>query len=84
MSDGNVVSVNGDPVVSSKPNLDVVRACEDLLEMAQSGEIQGITYCALHSDGTTTGYWRGISNRALIGAMATLQTVVIARQLEED
>ena len=67
---GNIVNLKGEVAIQSRqPNVDVVDLCLDMLEMARSGELQGV--CGgLHFADTSVGVIIvGADSLTLLGAV---------------
>ncbi len=75
--DHNIESLFGDAVVTHKPNPDVIKALEEVLEMARSGEIVGFVGAVLHGDDSTTIRRAGYSTRGLIGTLVIAEHLLI-------
>lgn len=66
----NVVDLKGHPAMEARqPRADVIEACEDLLAMAQAGELQGFVAGMQFADGSAGVSRGGSSTMALIGAI---------------
>jgi hypothetical protein len=75
-----VVSLRGDAIRQpGQPDEYVVHELERALEMARSGEINGITIAYLHADDATSGRSAGLSSRAMIGMLHILIADLIDR-----
>lgn len=58
---------------------DVVERLAELLEMARSGELQGIAYAAVSTDNmVVTGFTKNNNQSAIIGGLARVQHRMIA------
>ena len=73
MSD-KVVSLNCVAPATVPADPHIVAVLEDMLERAKSGDIIGIGFAALHSDGTASNSICGaVESHGLIGALAVAQ-----------
>lgn len=70
MPEGRVSHIFGGPTGERDVNYRVVSLLEDLLERAHSGEIVGVSVCALSFDGCGS-YWLGgkVGGYSMLGAM---------------
>ncbi len=69
----NVVSINGGPILAPyEPRPDVVKALEEALEKARSGEIIGVAAAFVHGDDCTSMAMCGRVTRAMMGALHIL------------
>lgn len=79
----NVVGLNGAPVPrAGEPRPEVVERLERLLEMARSGEIQGVGAAVLYRDDSTQVFAVGLATRGMLGAVTMLQ-IDVAHSLVE-
>ena len=68
MNDDKVIGLRGQPVLAtSQQNIDLVKRLEQLLEMARSGEAQGILGVYVYRDGSTGSISAGIHSYSLVG-----------------
>ncbi|MDP3940087.1 MAG: hypothetical protein Q8R92_18370 [Deltaproteobacteria bacterium] len=75
-----VVSLRGDPIASpGQPNQDVIAAAEKILELAQSGEIGGLTYALDFVDNSTGAAMVGDTSRGTVGRLFGLATEISMR-----
>ncbi len=74
----NVKALFGNEVPQARePKPDLIEALEELLEMARSGEVQGVAWAALHADRLAS--WRVAGAPVCyptIGALAAMQTAL--------
>lgn len=64
---------------SKEVQTDVVARLSELLEMAKSGEIQGIAYsCALIDGCTATGFTKNNAQSAIIGGLERVKHRMLA------
>ncbi len=68
----NVASLWGDPIITNKPDSDVVELFEEMLEAARSGEIIGFAGAVLHGDRSTSRRKAGTSSYAMLGALTAV------------
>jgi len=60
---------------------DVVTRLRELLEMAESGELQGIAYAGSCMDGmTVTGFTKNNAQSAILGGLARVQHHMLASE----
>jgi len=72
MSEGNIVSIVPKPHPDQEPSQALVEWLEETLELAKTGEIQGMAGAARFSDGSATYHIMGWAGGfTLQGAMAT-------------
>jgi hypothetical protein len=70
MTEPKVVSIRGEPFAQpGVPQDDVIEQLERALEMARSGEINGVLMAANHADECTSSSRRGYSDRRTIGEL---------------
>lgn len=80
----NVVGIHGRPVPElGKPNDHLIAEIERLLEMARSGEIQGLLGAYLYRDGCTAKTTAGIHSFSLVGR-ACCAVSDAAKKMEEE
>jgi hypothetical protein len=85
MTDAKIVSLKGEEIIprgTARP--DVVAALEEMLEMAKSGEIDGIAAALLLHDDCTTFRLNGRANRALIGVIRMMEFRLLYDDLRES
>jgi hypothetical protein len=65
-----VVSLRGDPIAQPGcPDADVIAEIEALLVKARAGEVIGITYAVVHSDGAVGNRFVGRVSRSQVGGL---------------
>jgi len=74
-----VVNVFGDALPDGSPNQNLIDYLEHTMELAKSGQIQGIAAVALHNSGSASwacgGYTGGYS---MLGALQELQYYLVS------
>jgi hypothetical protein len=81
----NVVALNGAAAMEvGEPDANLVSELERLLELARSGEGQGIVGAFLYRDGTSASFNAGWRNRSLVGALEMQKHQMIADMLGGD
>jgi hypothetical protein len=81
----NVVSLSGAPAMEAgEPDPNLIGELERLLELARSGEAQGIVGAFLYRDGTSASFNAGWRNRSLIGGLELQKHELIASMLGGD
>ena len=83
MSLENVVSITGDEITVRESNEAVIAALEDMLKMAQSGEIDGVSVAFSYVDGSASYVRSGVITNAMLGASTRAQSLLVAH-LEEE
>lgn len=83
MSDDNVKSLFGGPVIQRKPDADTVEMLERLAEKARSGEIVGVGAVVLYSDQANGFCKAGSATPGTLGQIALMQAAYV-RELEGD
>lgn len=84
MGVSNVTSFyNGDPVIATaEPRESVIKELEDLLERARSGEVQGVAYAALHSDGLASwGIFGAQGPYSMVGAVEVMKANLLLEEI---
>lgn len=79
----SVVPLHGGTLVrhTTQPDEDTVQELEMLLSMAKSGEIQGIAFSLIHSDGSGSWGQAGfVVGYTTIGALAVLMNALASQQ----
>lgn len=80
----NVVGINGElPPEAREPRQDVIDACTDLLEMARTGELQGMVCALQFADGSAGVSRGGSSTMALIGAVEEAKFSMLQERNED-
>lgn len=70
MTDPKVVGLRGRHVIDARvPNQNVINQAKRLLDMAESGEIQGLCYVILYADEGTGASQSGMSSYGMIGRL---------------
>lgn len=73
-----VVSLYGSTVIyDTTPNKDVVETLRDLLQRAESGNINGIAVAVHLSDETSMQYFNGTHSYSIIGRLHSLQDRIL-------
>lgn len=82
----NVVSLSGDPIKSpGEPVETVVALARSILEMAESGNINGLAVCFAYADGTFQGKRAGMADSyGMIGVMGSLLHIVTKSTLGDE
>lgn len=66
----NIIGLRGEPIrPPGEADPVVVKALEEYLEMARSGEIKGMTAVFVHADDTVTGSRKGENTYRSIGLL---------------
>ena len=68
--------MNDIAAVKKRPNKQLVETLEGLLDLAKRGELQGVAYCSLWDDESTSHGWairKGWKTSAIIGEAQMLQ-----------
>lgn len=69
-----IVSLRGEAIRAPyEPDPKLVEGIEKLLEMARSGEINGVAVAIHNSDGTTQSLRMGLMSRGLVGMLEILK-----------
>lgn len=84
MSESNVVGIYGDvPVQRAEPNETAINALKDLLERAESGELQGVAVSYLDRDGIASYVIAGrICSFSTIGAVEVMRSILVEGSLD--
>lgn len=78
MSEGKIVNLRGQELPEPGEVVpEVVAIAENLLEMARSGEVQGVLYVALHADEQTTAERGGCYTRGMLGLLEIVKQRMI-------
>jgi hypothetical protein len=64
--------------IGAKVDNDTVRALEELLEAAKSGELQGIMYVDRDSQGKVGHGWDGVLDKKMVGELQSLNFCFLA------
>lgn len=73
-----VVTLTGDPVNDPRESReDVIEVAERLLDMAKSGEINGLFCVVRYHDESTGLFRRGVQTWALLGRIEQLKSAVL-------
>jgi len=80
----NVTTLFGETVNQSEPSPAAIRAIEDLLERVKAGDVVGVAYASLHSDGTGSyGLSGQIGSYAALGALELAKAQLSGLMLDE-
>lgn len=74
-----VVSLNGAEIIRPGADPDVVRALEDWLERARSGEIVGVAVVGFYRDNASGSQHAGLLSRSMVGQCFSLMQRITAR-----
>lgn len=77
MSDDNVKSLFGGPIVQREANTACVKILEEMLDAAKSGEVVGVALAAVYSDRGTTCRAGGVATYGLVGQLVRVQRDVL-------
>lgn len=83
MSDDNVRSLFGQPIVRREVNPACVKILEQMVEAARSGEVVGVALVAVYSDEGTTTRRGGVLTIGALGQISRLHARVM-RDLDDD
>lgn len=72
-----IISLHGEPIVPRGRNEEVVTELTRALEMAESGEIDGVFIVYQHHDDCTSGWLRGKRGRGMIGMVEVLKADLV-------
>jgi hypothetical protein len=83
--EAKVVTIRGDKVLlpGAPASEDVIDYLEKTLEMARSGEVQGVAIVRTHGDGCTTYHISGRRARGTLGAIELVKAEFVAELLAE-
>lgn len=78
----NVVTISGTELEPGKPNQDIVDAIKNVLELAESGQLQSFIGTGFTNDGLRMAVWCDYHQDVYqqLGALAWLQHEYVARQ----
>jgi hypothetical protein len=81
----NVVSMNGAAAMEAgEPDPSLIGEIERLLELARSGEMQGIAGAFIYRDGGSAAFAGGWRTRSLVGALEMQKVHLIFEMLGGD
>ncbi|TBE67421.1 hypothetical protein [Rhizobium ruizarguesonis] len=83
----NVISLTGvTPSAVGEPRDGMIKALEDLLEMAKAGQLQSFIGTGFVSDGGRVSFWGGHHENVyeMLGALSWLQHEYVERTTTED
>jgi hypothetical protein len=79
----NVISLSGEPVTDHRvPNQNLIEVCAELLDLAKSGEIDGIHLVMHYADHATATRRAGFLSWSMIGRLQGLITLATHDLLE--
>jgi len=66
-----------------KPNPDLIKMLEEILDQARAGEVMGLVYVSLHPGDLTTYGYGGRRTRGVLGTLLMLQHYLISKDINE-
>ena len=70
----SIVSLHGHAIPTQEPDHEVIEMLQDLMESAQSGDLQGMAWVGVYKGNTTSSNWTGnVSSLLLLGLMVQAQ-----------
>lgn len=80
-----VVSLHGGEILQpGEPCADLVQKLENILEMARSGEVDGMVIALHHADGRRNDQRAGAGGRSMIGMIEVMKFELIERDQRQS